>query len=164
MRIRETGAAEGGKETRTQRKSAVKKFQSADFHSNLLTQMMVPSTSGASSPCKSGNQQETSSAVPLSAAKPKEKQVPENPTEQTYSSPGVESRSRSNPKERASSQDKPAKKRLSLPSNANSGPQTARTPTSTSAKRMTNNSQKTMKDRFKFSGDLSKSVNQAIDS
>ncbi|GAB2274535.1 Protein IQ-DOMAIN 5 [Dionaea muscipula] len=147
VRIHENGAAAAAIEfegengtTRAQIKSATASAGKKTPNPNLPlpTEKMVLSTSDGSSTTG----KEASTAKP----KPKDnnnnnnnKQVPGNPsTEETYLSHGVESRSRSNPKERtaATTQEKQSKKRLSVPGNGNNGAaRMIRTPTRTAPKR-----------------------------
>lgn len=164
VRIHEYGATDEEIRTKPQTKSAVRKSQSADAYTNLQAQMAVPSNSEGSSPRKSGNAQEASIAVPLSAAKPKIKHARGKPSKETNLRQAVESRSRSNPKERASPVEKPSHKRHSLPSNGNDGAQTTKTPVRTGAIRATSNLKKSSKDGSGLDMNLTKSINQAVDS
>ncbi|KAL9272766.1 IQ-DOMAIN 5-like protein [Drosera capensis] len=166
VRIHEYGATDEEIRTETLTKSAVRKSQSADAYTNLQAQMAVPSNSDGSSPRKSANTQKASVALPLSAAKPKVKHAHGKPAEETNLRQAVESRSRSNPKERASPREKQPNKRHSLPSNGNNGVQTAKTPVRTGAKRATSNLKKTAMDGSGSESDvnMTKSVYQAVDS
>ncbi|GMH12194.1 hypothetical protein Nepgr_014035 [Nepenthes gracilis] len=147
VRICENEATDKMNATKAQSKSAVKKPPS-NVHSNLSSQKMVQSNSDGSSPIKSGNPHNAASTVPL---KPKAKQLPEDVVEETNSRPGVGSRSRSNPKERATPQHKQSNKRASLPNNGSRSDPTGRTPARTAAK-VTPNAQKHIKDKSKLSG------------
>ncbi|KAL9254018.1 IQ-DOMAIN 5-like protein [Drosera capensis] len=164
VRIHKYGATDEEIRTKTQTKSAVRTSQSADAYTNLRAQMAVPSNSDGSSPRKSGNAQEVSIAVPLSAAKPKVKHARGKPGEETSLRQAVESRSRSNSKERASPGEKPSHKRDFLPSSGNNGAQTAKTPVRTGAIRATSNLKKSTKDGSGLDTNLTKSINQAVDS
>lgn len=118
----ENGLSNTKNGTQTQLKSAEKKLLS-----NLANEKIVPSHSSinsnisnekrplshsdgfSSSPNMTANMQETPVAL-------RSKPILEDLAEEATSRPNVDSRSRSNPKERSNSSDKPGKKRLSLPS------------------------------------------------
>ncbi|KAK2991142.1 hypothetical protein RJ640_015821 [Escallonia rubra] len=103
--------------------------------SNHSNEKMGPSHSDGcgSSPTKSASMQEASSTLFI---KPKSKLSLEDVVEEASSKPVIGSRSHSNPKERSTPTDKQGKKRLSLPNGGQGlGPQTARQPSRTAAKR-----------------------------
>lgn len=164
--LRENGSAEGKNVTKTQLKSVGKKPATSNIHSNLSSQKTGPSHSDgcSSSPGNSAAVVEASNAQ---LSKSKSKPHVEDQTQEGNSKPSVASRSHSNPKERSTQTDKPAKKRLSLPnSGGGSGVQAARQ-LGRSAGKVTPNSQKTVRDRSKPNGQEDsnpvKSVSVAID-
>ncbi|CAK9184663.1 unnamed protein product [Ilex paraguariensis] len=163
--LRENGSADGKNGTPTQLKPAGKKLISSNLYSNLPNEKMGPSHSDgcASSPSKSTSIQEASATM---STKPKSKPVLEDLVEEATSTPGVGSRSHSNPKERATISDKQGKKRFSLPSSGQGlGPQTARQPGRTTVKKSPG-AQKPLKDKSKLNGtdlNATKSLPQVVD-
>lgn len=112
--LRENGSTEGKNVTKTQLKSVGKKPATSNIHPNLSSQKTGPQHSDgcSSSPGNSAAVVEASNAQ---LSKSKSKPHVEEQTQEGNSKPSVASRSHSNPKERSTQTDKPAKKRLSLP-------------------------------------------------
>uniref|UniRef100_A0A0R0I9T7 DUF4005 domain-containing protein n=1 Tax=Glycine max TaxID=3847 RepID=A0A0R0I9T7_SOYBN len=116
--IHENGAKGGQNGTTHQSRPANKKPLSSNPH---LYPVSLRTGSILSDGCDSSPTLSKSAGLPESSdtqpVKPNSKANVENSVEETYSKPGIESRSHSNPKERTSQADKQAKKRLSLPNN-----------------------------------------------
>lgn len=153
--IHEIEATEESTANKAQVKSAGKK--TASSHSNAATQKMGPLSDG-SSPSLSANMQDVSNTV---LAKSKSKQVVEDVAGEANSKPAVGSRSQSNPKERASLQNRKSKKRLSLPNTGSPGAQTVGMSTRTAAKR-TPNAHRPNRDKSKLNRNLPMSAQQAV--
>ncbi|RDX93690.1 Protein IQ-DOMAIN 1, partial [Mucuna pruriens] len=129
--VHENGAKDGQNGTTHQLRPANKLF-SSDTHPYPVSQRTGPILSNgcdsSPTPSKSTGLLESSDTQPV---KPNSKAN----VEEADSKPGIESRSHSNPKERASQADKQAKKRLSLPNNGGGpGSHTAKHPIGTNAK------------------------------
>lgn len=158
----ENDVMDGRNGIRPQFKSTNTKSNLANIHPSVVSHKTGPSLSDgcdSSSTSKSAGLLETSNTQ---SVKPKSNANVQNPVEETNSKSGVQ-RSQSNPKERNSQVDKPAKKRLSLPNHAGvgSGAQTAKYPTRSNMKG-TRSTQKPIRDKPKLNGggdvNLTKSV------
>lgn len=150
VKILDDGEAEGENVVRTQPKSTGKKPISA----NSSAEKTAPSNSDGSSPSKKAG---FNSMI----TETKSKQVHEEVVEQTNPRHVAGSRSRSNPKERASVQDKKSQKRLSLPSTVNQGAQASKKPARSVVKR-TPGTQKPAKDKLKLDANPIKPDQQPI--
>lgn len=157
----ENDVMDGRNGIRPQFKSTNTKSNLANIHPSVVSHKTGPSLSDgcdSSSTSKSAGLLETSNTQ---SVKPKSNANVQNPVEETNSKSGVQ-RSQSNPKERNSQVDKPAKKRLSLPNHGvGSGAQTAKYPTRSNMKG-TRSTQKPIRDKPKLNGggdvNLTKSV------
>ncbi|GMG98398.1 hypothetical protein Nepgr_000238 [Nepenthes gracilis] len=158
VRIHENEMSEGKHGNKKQSKSVIKKPLPLNVHSSPSNQKMVPSNSDGSSPGQSGNTQDAPNTV---SVMPRNKQVPEDVVEETYSRPDVGSRSHSNPKERTIKQDKQANKRLSLPTTGNRRVRTLTTTTTRTTAKGTPSSQKPIKVKSKLNGNPIKSSQPA---
>ncbi|XAR60205.1 hypothetical protein NMG60_11033467 [Bertholletia excelsa] len=150
VKVQENGSAEGKNGTKNLLKSAGKKPISSNQQASLLNHKVGPSHSNgcSTSPNKCTSAQD---GTPTQFTKLKLKPSLEDLVEEASLKPVIGSRSHSNPKERATLPDKQAKKRLSLPNNAqNLGAQTTKQPGRT-VKR-TPAIQKSARDKSKLNG------------
>jgi len=114
VKVDENDVMDGRNGIRPQFKSTNTKSNLPNIHPSVVSHKTGPSLSDgcdSSSTSKSAGLLETSNTQ---SVKPKSNANVQNPIEETNSKSGVQ-RSQSNPKERNSQVDKPAKKRLSLP-------------------------------------------------
>lgn len=161
VKVDENDVMDGRNGIRPQFKSTNAKSNLPNIHPSVVSHKTGPSLSDgcdSSSTSKSAGLLETSNTQ---SVKPKSNANVQNPVEETNSKSGVQ-RSQSNPKERNSQVDKPAKKRLSLPNHGvGSRAQTAKYPTRSNTKG-TRSTQKPIRDKPKLNGggdvNLTKSV------
>ncbi|KAG5007530.1 hypothetical protein AAZX31_09G160000 [Glycine max] len=161
--IHENGAKGGQNGTTHQSRPANKKPLSSNPH---LYPVSLRTGSILSDGCDSSPTLSKSAGLPESSdtqpVKPNSKANVENSVEETYSKPGIESRSHSNPKERTSQADKQAKKRLSLPNNGGGpGSQTAKHPIGTSVKG-TLSTQKPSRDKRKLNRGKDVNISKSV--
>ncbi|KAK7375218.1 hypothetical protein VNO78_35911 [Psophocarpus tetragonolobus] len=151
--VHENVANDDKNRTTSQLSSANKKpFSLNTLPSFEATQGTGPTISNGSdsSPSKSAGLLESSNTHPV---KPTSKANVENTVEEVNSKSRIGSRSHSNPKERTSQVDKPAKKRLSLPNNGvAAGSQIVKHSASTTNVKGSLSTQKSSRDKPKLNG------------